>query len=154
CTWNSGVRRSWQTNLRQNATQVYFYLNNFHDHLNAAPIGFTEAAGNFELVNSTHHGRGNDPVLGQIDAGANTARGIPDRTHQDAANMFTPPDGHSPTRQMYLFPANTLNNDTPDANGGDEADIVYHEYTHGLSNRLVTDAQGIPSLNSFQSAAM
>ena len=31
---------------------------------------------------------------------------------------------------------------------------MYHEYTHGLSNRLITDAQGIPSLNDFQSGAM
>ena len=30
-----------------------------------------------------------------------------------------------------------------DMNGGDDAAIVYHEYTHGLSNRLVTDADGV-----------
>ncbi len=35
-------------------------------------------------------------------------------------------------------------------NGGDEADVVYHEYTHGLSHRLVTYANGIPALVSWQ----
>src|SRR4051812_437803 len=154
CTWNSSQANSWKANLKQNATQVYYYLNNFHDHLLADPIGFNEAAGNFELVNSTHHGRGNDPVLGQIDDGANTAGGFPDQDHADNANMDTPADGHSPTMQMYLFPANTLSNANPDSNGGDEAAIVYHEYTHGLSGRLVTTPNGVPALNTFQSASM
>ena len=52
---------------------------------------------------------------------------------------------------MYLFAR-------PDAfrdvNGGDDAAIVYHEYTHGLSNRLVTDADGAGALNSPQAGAM
>ena len=43
-------------NRAQNGTQVYFFVNTFHDHLAAAPIGFTEAAGNFQLVNSSGQG--------------------------------------------------------------------------------------------------
>ena len=38
--------------------------------------------------------------------------------------------------------------------GSDEADIVYHEYTHGLSNRLVIDADGNPALDSVQAGSM
>src|SRR5205823_4881709 len=32
--------------------------------------------------------------------------------------------------------------------------VVYHEYTHGLSHRLITTPSGVPALNSFQSGAM
>ena len=42
------ARGSWRMNRAQNGTQVFFFVNNFHDHLAAAPIGFTDAAGNFE----------------------------------------------------------------------------------------------------------
>ncbi len=56
--------------------------------------------------------------------------------------------------QMYLFQAGVIGANGPDMNGGDEADVVYHEYTHGLSHRLVTYADGIPALNNFQSGMM
>ena len=36
-------------------------MNNWHDHLQASPIGFTEAAGNFQAVNSTGHGKAGRP---------------------------------------------------------------------------------------------
>ena len=48
--------------------------------------------------------------------------------------------------QMYLqhVPYTSYPNGDPfsPTNVGDEADTVYHEYTHGLSNRLVVDAAG------------
>ena len=37
---------------------------------------------------------------------------------------------------MYLFADDRAASSTPTSNGGDDASIVYHEYTHGLSNRL------------------
>ena len=37
---------------------------------------------------------------------------------------------------------------------GDEADTVYHEYTHGLSNRLVVDAAGNSTLGNVEAGAM
>src|SRR6185295_10655862 len=40
------------------------------------------------------------------------------------------------------------------SNGGDDASVIYHEYTHGLSNRLVLDSAGNPALRAFQSRAM
>jgi hypothetical protein len=65
--------------------------------------------------------------------------------------MFTPPDGSSPQMQMYLWGRNSK---LRDVNGGDDAAILYHEYTHGLSNRLVKDADGAGALNSAQAGAM
>ena len=43
--------------------------------------------------------------------------------------------------QMYLFEPPGVGGYRATVNGGDDASIVYHEYTHGLSNRLVTDAR-------------
>ena len=33
CSWNPDLANSWRANRRQNATQVFYYVNNFHDHL-------------------------------------------------------------------------------------------------------------------------
>ena len=147
CTWDKSVAYSWKENLKHNAVQVYWFLNEFHDHLEAAPIGFNEAAGNFET---------DDPVLGHVSDGANTAGGgFPDLSHVDNANMFTPPDGESPIMQMYLFkelPRFGLF--VPSANGGDDAEVVYHEYTHGLSNRLVIYPGGESGLDNQQAGSM
>jgi hypothetical protein len=56
--------------------------------------------------------------------------------------MATPADGIPPRMQMFLFHTPPLVSGDPflSSNGGDPGDIVYHEYTHGLSNRLVVDA--------------
>ena len=60
------------------------------------------------------------------------APGGPDADHVNNANMFTPPDGPSPVMQMYLWRSPFRN-----ISSGSDAAILYHEYTHGLSNRLV-----------------
>ena len=59
---------------------------------------------------------------------------------------------------MYLFhePGTAFPDEDPfiAGNSGDEADIVYHEYGHGLSNRLVVDALGNSTLGNIQAGAM
>ena len=151
CSWDPDVPFSWQTNAKQDAVQLYSFLGRYHDHLNANPIGFTRSAGNFEAVDG-------DAVEGNALDGANTAGGLPDGNHIDNANMATPPDGTPPRMQMYLWhmPGTQFPDEEPfiAANGGDEADIVYHEYTHGLSNRLVVDADGISTLGGIEAGAM
>jgi extracellular elastinolytic metalloproteinase len=148
CSWNPGVAGSWRVNRKQNAVQVFHYVNTMHDHLKARPIGFTRRAGNFEAIDD-------DAVQAQPDDGADTANGLPDSGHVDNANMGTLPDGFAPRMQMYLFsnPADPTDPFLP-SNGGDEADVVYHEYTHGLSNRLVVDPSGVSTLGSVQAGSM
>jgi extracellular elastinolytic metalloproteinase len=165
CSWRSQFPQgsfSWQTNRPQNAVQVFYYVNKFHDHLLAAPIGFTEAAGNFQHVNSTGQGLGNDEIQTEPLDGANTLCcvggqpvGLPNNIHVNNANFGTPPDGQQPRMQMFLFhysqnPADPF----VASNGGDEGDVVYHEFTHGLSNRLVIDANGNSTLGGGQAGAM
>ena len=147
CSWNPDKPGSWRTNQDQSGQQLFVLLNKFHDHLEAAPIGFDNAAGNFE---------GADAVLGQALDGARTGGNLPDGGHIDNANMTTFPDGTSPFMQMYLWHQPFAGDLDPfiAADGSNEANIVYHEYTHGLSNRLVVDANGNSTLNSNQSGAM
>lgn len=154
CTWDRFAPNSWKTNRRQNAVQVYYYLNAFHDHLAAAPIGFTERLGNFQTSNPSGRGKGHDAVQAQIMDGAATDLGLPDRFHYNNANMFTPPDGQAPVMQLYLFKRDVYSPNWPSGNAGDDASVVYHEYTHGLSSRLVTYANGTQALNSEQSGAL
>jgi hypothetical protein len=60
--------------------------------------------------------------------------------------------------QMFLWhqPHTAFPDEDPfiAAMGSDEADIVYHENTHGLSNRLVVDAQGNSTLGNLQAGSM
>jgi hypothetical protein len=117
----------------------------------APPIGFTAAAGNFE---------GGDAVHAEALDGANTLRiggvlvGLPNLSHVDNANMRTPPVGNAPRMQMYLWRSPQFSDFFLAASGENEADIVYHEYTHGLSNRLVVDPQGNSTLLSPQARSM
>jgi hypothetical protein len=156
CSWDAGAPTSWQANRAQNAIQAFWLVNRFRDHLASAPIGFTQATGGFECAHPPQCSASTDDrVIVNTDDGAATdhVTGGPDNDHTNNANMSTPPDGDSPTMQMYLFYKGT-GSPYRDVNGGDTAEIVYHEYTHGLSNRLVVDNSGAGALNSPESAAM
>jgi hypothetical protein len=150
CTWNPHVTNSWRRNLKEDTTNGFYFASNFHDYLQKPPISFTPAAGNFTA-------KGHDPVrLNTLD-GANTDHGMPDGAHIDNANMSTPPDGISPTMQMYLFHipfATDAQDPFVPTTGSLDASVEYHEYTHGLSNRLVIDANGNSTLNSIQAGSM
>ncbi|HEU4703017.1 MAG TPA: M36 family metallopeptidase, partial [Conexibacter sp.] len=138
CTWDGADFASEATNRAQATTQVFYYVNAFHDWLAQDPIGFTDAWGNFEAGGSG----GDDPVLAEADDGGDF----------DNANMATFGDGRSPRMQMYLFKA-FPGLPWPAVNGGDDASVVYHEYTHGLSNRLVDPLDAL-GLEANQSGAM
>lgn len=158
CSWSSWFAYSWEDNYQQNAVQVHTYVNRFHDHLLQPPIGFDAASGNFEVT--TPGGTDGDPVIAETSDGASIDDGYVDDAHSNNANMATYPDmehpfGRSPRMQMFLFLAgNDPADPTVDGNGGDEAAVVYHEYTHGLSSRLVADSDGWAALNAPQSGAM
>ena len=137
CTWNSDDVTTRATNQFQAGSNLHVLVSRFHDHLAAAPIGFDEAAGNFQRTNTSGQGLGGDYVRSEV----NDGQGV------NNANMSTPPDGLAPRMQMFLFT-------TRDANGSDIADIVYHEYGHGLSNRLVVNASGSSTLSSIQGSMM
>jgi hypothetical protein len=146
CSWDPGLPGSWSKNLNQSGEQLFAAINTFHDHLEAAPIGFDNQDGNFE---------GNDPIYGEALDGAKTFQNMPDGNHIDNANFGTPPDGFSPRMQMFLwhFPGDDTDPFIA-ADGSNDAGIVYHEFTHGLSNRLVVDADGFSTLGGIQAGSM
>ncbi len=106
----------------------------------------------------------------QIDDGANTEDftnpqggmpdglpdGFPDADHQNNASMTTLRDGVPGRMQLFLFSALPGGvGQVRDVNGADDAAVVYHEYTHGLSDRLIGfDAGGLPRLGGAQGDAL
>lgn len=144
CTWDHTKPASWQVNKAHAVAQAFWYANHFRDHLAAAPIGFSDAEGAFAGVDALE--------LHALD-GAATGGSGPDADHRDNASMATPPDGTSPIMEMYLF-SNAGSGAFRDVHGGDDAAIVYHEYAHGLTSRLVTTGAGSSALQSVQSSAM
>ena len=103
-----------------------FYLNNvIHDKLYRH--GFTEAAGNFQTNNFGNGGAGNDAVLAEAQDGGGTSN----------ANFATPADGSKPRMQMYLW-----SQASPDRDGDLDSDIVWHEYGHGLTWRMIGNMSG------------
>lgn len=112
---------------KEAATTHLFYMCNWmHDQLYA--LGFTESARNFQTDNFGRGGLGNDALQADAQDGSGT----------NNANMSTPADGSAPRMQMYVFP-----NMSPDRDGDFDDVVVLHEYTHGLSNRLVGGGVGI-----------
>ena len=123
--WNGALAPTDPTNQKVAVTNL-FYLNNIlHDRLYG--YGFTESAGNFQTSNFGKGGFGNDPVNAEAQDGGGT----------NNANFGTPSDGFRPRMQMYLW--NTTN---PNRDGDLDSDIVYHEYGHGLTWRMIGDMSG------------
>jgi extracellular elastinolytic metalloproteinase len=109
-----------QNDVAAALTNLYFWNNYIHD--TQVLYGFDEVAGNFQTINYGGLGLGNDAV----NAEAQDAGGT------NNANFYTPADGQQPRMQMYLFTSAS-----PNLDGDFENLVITHEYSHGISNRLV-----------------
>ena len=116
-------------------TNLFYYNNFMHDF--SYGLGFTETSGNFQTNNFGRGGTGNDSVRAEAQDGSGT----------NNANFATPPDGQRPRMQQYLFTA-----PAPDRDSSVDSDVVFHEYGHGISNRLI--GNGSTALQGTQSGAM
>ncbi len=112
-------------------TNMFYWTNRYHDATYL--LGFTEAARNFQHDNFGRGGVGGDRVSaeGQDVSGTNNA------------NFATPADGGRGRMQMFIWTA-----PTPDRSGDLDQDIIFHELTHGTSNRLHANATGLSSTMS------
>ncbi|HKY42534.1 MAG TPA: M36 family metallopeptidase [Pyrinomonadaceae bacterium] len=113
-------------------TQLFYVTNWYHDKLFL--LGFDEAAGNFQKTNFSGNGLDDDHVLaeGQDNLCANNAF------------FSTPEDGQSGRAEMCVFDGPAVHRD-----GALDSEILIHELTHGLTNRLIGNAAGLiwtPSL--------
>ena len=116
-------------------TNLFYYNNIMHDF--SYNLGFTETARNFQVNNFGRGGTGNDSVRAEAQDGSGT----------NNANFATPPDGSRPRMQQYLFTS-----PNPDRDSSVDGDVVFHEYGHGISNRLI--GNGSTALSGIQSGAM
>jgi uncharacterized repeat protein (TIGR01451 family) len=123
---DAGDQPSTAPSQRGAVTNLFYIANWYHDQLYG--YGFDEAAGNFQTTNFSGQGAGGDPVLAEAQDGSGT----------DNSNFATPPDGQSGRMQMYLFDF-----PTPERDGALDGSIVLHELTHGLSNRLIGNGNGL-----------
>ncbi|HEX5063946.1 MAG TPA: M36 family metallopeptidase, partial [Kofleriaceae bacterium] len=101
------------TQQKAGITSLFYILNWLHDFWYDA--GFTESAGNAQLVNFGRGGEEGDPILAE---GQDNALG----GSRNNANMATPDDGMSPRMQVYLWSGKderslTLPNRTPPTGG-------------------------------------
>lgn len=119
----------------QKLLNIFYFCNYMHDFLFI--LGFDELAGNFQLVNSTQIGLGHDPVRARAHSGPVNG----------TANMATGPDGLPPLMNMGLVVSTGRHT-------AFDADVVFHEYIHGLTNRLVGGPMDANSLEKLQSAGM
>src|SRR5215216_4589915 len=116
-------------------TNLFYYNNVMHDF--SYNLGFTETARNFQINNFGRGGTGNDSVRAEAQDGSGT----------NNANFATPPDGSRPRMQQFLFTS-----PNPDRDSSVDGDVVFHEYGHGISNRLI--GNGSTALSGTQSGAM
>jgi len=109
--------------------QLFYWCNWMHDKL--YELGFTEAAGNFQADNFGRGGVGNDAMQ----ADAQDGGGVNNESFTMTA------DGTPGRIEVYLFTG-----PSPDRDGDLDAELVLHEYTHGLSSRLVGGGVGLSAL--------
>jgi hypothetical protein len=106
-------------------TNLFFWSNRYHDQV--YHLGFTEAARNFQTDNFGRGGLGGDAVRAEAQ----------DSSNVNNANFNTPADGQPPRMQMFIFTG------TPNRDGDLDQEVVYHELTHGTSNRLHANGSGL-----------
>jgi len=116
-------------------TNLFYFNNIMHDF--SYNLGFTETSRNFQTNNYGRGGIGNDSVRAEAQDGSGT----------NNANFATPPDGQRPRMQQFLFTS-----PNPDRDSSVDGDVVFHEFGHGISNRLI--GNGSTALQGTQSGAM
>ncbi|KAK0452843.1 Fungalysin metallopeptidase-domain-containing protein [Desarmillaria tabescens] len=117
-------------------TNAFYIINKVHDF--TYKYGWTESAYNFQLDNFGKGGAGGDRVQ----------MSVQDSSGFNNANFLTLPDGQNGTCRMYVFTMTT-----PRRDGDLQNDIIVHEFTHGLTNRM-TGGGTARCLQTYESAGM
>jgi extracellular elastinolytic metalloproteinase len=120
---------------------LFYFVNIVHDY--TYRLGFTESAGNFQTNNFGRGGTGNDSVRAEAQDGSGT----------NNANFGTPPEGSRPRMQQFLFTQGTTSL-ADDRDSSQDGDVVFHEFGHGVSNRLVGGPANVSCLGGTQAGAM
>ncbi|KAF9555076.1 hypothetical protein CPC08DRAFT_147139 [Agrocybe pediades] len=124
-TYKDTLAPATTENINAARVNAFYVINAVHDF--TYRYGFTEAAYNFQNTNFGKGGAQNDRVKISVQDSSGT----------NNANFATPADGQSGTCRMYIWTKTTPNRD-----GSLENDIVVHEYTHGITNRMTGGGTG------------
>ncbi|KAI0315941.1 Fungalysin metallopeptidase-domain-containing protein [Amylostereum chailletii] len=124
-TQNANAAPTTTANKNAAIVNAFYVANSVHDI--SYLYGFTESAFNFQKDNFGKGGKGSDPVTISVQDSAGT----------DNADFSTPPDGQSGAMRMFLW-----DETSPERDGALENDIVVHENTHGITNRLTGGGTG------------
>ncbi|PFH47079.1 hypothetical protein AMATHDRAFT_182533 [Amanita thiersii Skay4041] len=108
-----------QVNVFAACTNLFYVVNTVHDF--TYRYGFTKGGFNFQQNNFGKGGLGNDPIIASVQ----------DTSGTNNADFATPPDGQSGRMRMFLWTFTS-----PQRDGALENDIVVHENTHGVTNRM------------------
>ncbi|MCX7872354.1 MAG: M36 family metallopeptidase [Verrucomicrobiae bacterium] len=111
---------------------LFYWVNVAHDRF--YELGFTEETGNFQNDNFGKSGFQNDALKAEAQDGDG----------YNNSNMTTPPDGSPPKMQMFLFTGCS-----PYRDGSLDAEVIIHEYAHGVSDRLVGGGPGLGTLQAM-----
>ncbi|MDP9459786.1 MAG: M36 family metallopeptidase, partial [Actinomycetota bacterium] len=137
------------------STNLFVGHNRIHDW--AYFLGFTEETWNLQTNNFGNNsegqvpgGGGNDPELGQTQAGA--VGGGPAFTGRDNANQITLQDGIPGITNQYLWQPLQAGFYAPCVDGAYDASVIAHEYGHAVQNRMVAGPDA--GLSGHQSRAM
>ncbi|MFN2590102.1 MAG: M36 family metallopeptidase [Actinomycetota bacterium] len=128
---------------------LFYHHNLMHDYFYRQ--GFDEAAGNMQLNNFSKGGQGGDPLFGLVQAAA-AGGDAPAYLGRDNAYMFPFPDGLPQWSGMFLWEPIPQSFIAPCVDGDFDAQVIYHEYTHGVTSRWTGGEFG--NLNSFHGGAM
>lgn len=119
----------------QKILNTFYYCCYMHDFFYL--LGFDEAAGNFQDVQFAGPGAASDLVIAWVYGGRVNG----------TATMTTPTDGLAPIMKMGLL--SSTNRHTAFS-----ADVVFHEFTHGVTNRCVGGRLNAQALAKPQSRSM
>lgn len=147
-TLGQTVPPSYAQDMESAVTNLFYHHNLMHDYF--YKLGWTEAAGNLQVDNFGKGGSQGDPILGMAHAGALSGES-PTYTGRDNAYMLTLPDGIPSWSGMFLWEPIPAAFEAPYADGDFDASVIYHEYSHALSQRMVAGGE---ALNSHQAGSM
>ena len=121
-------------------TNLFYWVNRAHDLF--YEVGFNEAAGNYQARNFSGAGVSGDPIFSYSQFGAQSLNGFASLNNAFFSRRSTG-DGGPAMIAMFLTSNNGVWTD-----GSLSADVILHEYAHGVTFRLV------PTMSGFQGGAM
>src|SRR5262245_53541283 len=124
-----GVRLAWDVGIEELDARHWWDA-----RVDAATGDLLAKSDNFQESNYGRGGAQNDSIQAEAQDGGG----------ENNATFATPPDGQKPRMQLYLW-----NITDPKRDAALDSTVIVHEYTHGLSNRLVGGGFGGCLGNAF-----